>query len=114
MVMKYVFSGLLLCLLAGCSATPSPPVQKAQKARITPQATLNMAQLCKDNAAVRYSTGVRQVDISHFEQFQGSYELSARLRGMNVLSVLLTRTDSFCIFPCAKRAHGGAYFRNFP
>ena len=72
MVMKYVFSGLLLCLLAGCSATPSPPVQKAQKARITPQATLNMAQLCKDNAAVRYSTGVRQVDISHFEQFQGS------------------------------------------
>ena len=88
MVMKYVFSGLLLCLLAGnlflkplvagCSATPSPPVQKAQKARITPQATLNMAQLCKDNAAVRYSTGVRQVDISHFEQFQGSYELSGK------------------------------------
>lgn len=78
MVMKYVFSGLLLCLLAGCSATPSPPVQKAQKARITPQATLNMAQLCKDNAAVRYSTGVRQVDISHFEQFQGRYELSGK------------------------------------
>lgn len=78
MVMKYVFSGLLLCLLAGCSATPSPPVQKAQKARITPQATLNMAQLCKDNAAVRYSTGVRQVDIRHFEQFQGSYELSGK------------------------------------
>lgn len=76
MVMKYAFSGLLLCLLAGCSETPPQPVQKAQKARITPQATLNMEQLCKDNAAVRYGTGVRQVDVSHFEQFQGSYELS--------------------------------------
>lgn len=71
MVMKYAFSGLLLCMLAGCSATPPQPAQKAQKARITPQATLNMAQLCKDNAAVRYSTGVRQIDVSHFEQFRG-------------------------------------------
>lgn len=53
MVMKYAFSGLLLCLLAGCSATPPQPTQKAQKARITPQTTLNMEQLCKDNAAVR-------------------------------------------------------------
>ncbi|MDG1645985.1 YsaB family lipoprotein [Klebsiella huaxiensis] len=74
--MKYVFSGLLLLLLAGCSQMPPQPAQKAQKARITPQVTLNMEQLCKDNAAERYSTGVRQVDVSHFEQFQGSYELS--------------------------------------
>lgn len=74
--MKYVFSGLLLLLLAGCSQTPPQPAQKAQKARITPQVTLNMEQLCNDNAAERYSTGVRQVDVSHFEQFQGSYELS--------------------------------------
>ena len=78
MVMKYVFSGLLLCLLAGCSATPSPPVQKAQKARITPQATLNMAQLCKDQAAIRYNTQTQLVDVNHFEQFQASYELSGR------------------------------------
>ncbi|MBM1116363.1 hypothetical protein CF026_13200 [Klebsiella michiganensis] len=78
MVMKYAFSGLLLCMLAGCSAPPPQPAQKAQKARITPQATLNMAQLCKDNAAVRYSTGARQIDVSHFEQFRGSYELSGK------------------------------------
>ena len=78
MVMKYAFSGLLLCMLAGCSAPPPQPAQKAQKARITPQATLNMAQLCKDNAAVRYSTGARQIDGSHFEQFRGSYELSGK------------------------------------
>ena len=78
MVMKYAFSGLLLCLLAGCSATPPQPTQKAQKARITPQTTLNMELLCKDNAAVRYNTGVSQVDVSHFEQFQGSYELSGK------------------------------------
>lgn len=78
MVMKYAFSGLLLCMLAGCSAPPPQPAQKAQKARITPQATLNMAQLCKDNAAVRYSTGACQIDVSHFEQFRGSYELSGK------------------------------------
>lgn len=78
MVMKYAFSGLLLCMLAGCSAPSPQPAQKAQKARITPQATLNMAQLCKDNAAVRYSTGARQIDVSHFEQFRGSYELSGK------------------------------------
>jgi uncharacterized protein YcfL len=57
MVMKYFFSGLLLLLLAGCSQQPPQPVQKAQRARITPQITLNMEQLCKDQAAKRYSTG---------------------------------------------------------
>ena len=77
-MVKGVVSVMLVLLLAGCSETVSPPTQKAQRARITPQTTLNMAQLCKDNAAVRYSTGVRQVDISHFEQFQGSYELSGK------------------------------------
>ncbi|MEF3109261.1 YsaB family lipoprotein [Raoultella sp. WB_B2P2-3] len=76
MVMKYFFSGVLLLVLAGCSQTPSQPLQKAQRARITPQITLNMEQLCKDKAARRYSTGARLVDVSHFEQFQGSYELS--------------------------------------
>ncbi|EOW4541139.1 YsaB family lipoprotein [Raoultella planticola] len=74
--MKYFFSGLLLLLLAGCSQQPPQPVQKAQRARITPQITLNMEQLCKNQAAKRYSTGPRMVDVSHFEQFQGSYELS--------------------------------------
>ena len=74
--MKYVLSGLLLCFLTGCSETPPQPTHKTQRERITPQITLNMEQLCKDNAAVRYRTGVRQVDVSHFEQFQGSYELS--------------------------------------
>ena len=77
-MVKGVVSVMLVLLLAGCSETVSPPTQKAQRARITPQTTLNMAQLCKDQAAVRYSTGVRQVDISHFEQFQGSYELSGK------------------------------------
>ncbi|PXW40022.1 YsaB-like lipoprotein [Klebsiella oxytoca] len=74
--MKYVFSGMLLFLLVGCSQQKQQPAQKAQRARITPQTTLNMEQLCKDNAAIRYSTGIRQVDVSHVEQFQGSYELS--------------------------------------
>ncbi|MPT45033.1 MAG: hypothetical protein E2599_16845, partial [Klebsiella sp.] len=52
--MKGVVSIMLVLLLAGCSETISPPAQKAQRARITPQTTLNMAQLCKDQAAIRY------------------------------------------------------------
>ncbi|HHG8770871.1 TPA: YsaB family lipoprotein [Raoultella planticola] len=74
--MKYFFSGLIVLLLAGCSQTPTQPLQKAQRARITPQITLNMEQLCKEQAAKRYSTRARMIDVSHFEQFQGSYELS--------------------------------------
>lgn len=47
-MVKGVISVMLVLLLAGCSETVSPPTQKAQRARITPQTTLNMAQLCKD------------------------------------------------------------------
>ena len=67
-MVKGVISVMLVLLLAGCSETVSPPTQKAQRARITPQTTLNMAQLCKDQL----------VDVNHFEQFQASYELSGR------------------------------------
>ena len=73
--MKYFFSGLLLLLLAGCSQQPPQPVQKAQRARITPQITLNMEQLCKDQAAKRYNTGEQKIDVTAFEQFQVSYEM---------------------------------------
>ena len=76
MVMKYFVSALAALLLVGCSQTPAQPDQKAQKARITPQTTLNMEKLCKDQAALRYSTDTRRVDVNHFEQFQASYELS--------------------------------------
>jgi hypothetical protein len=34
--MKYFVSALAALLLVGCSQTPAQPVQKAQKARITP------------------------------------------------------------------------------
>ncbi len=44
-MVKGVISVMLVLLLAGCSETVSPPTQKAQRARITPQTTLNMAQL---------------------------------------------------------------------
>ncbi len=30
----------------------------------------------QDQAALRYSTDTRRVDVNHFEQFQASYELS--------------------------------------
>jgi hypothetical protein len=52
------------------AARPVSACAKAQKARITPQTTLNMAQLCKDQAAVRYNANAA-VDVSHFEQFPG-------------------------------------------
>ena len=67
-VVKGVVSIMLVLLLAGCSETVSPP----------PQTTLNMAQLCKDQAAIRYNTQTQLVDVNHFEQFQASYELSGR------------------------------------
>lgn len=77
-MVKGVVSVMLALLLAGCSETISPPAQKAQRARITPQTTLNMAQLCKDQAAIRYNTQTQLVDVNHFEQFQASYEFSGR------------------------------------
>jgi len=67
---------LLPALLAGCAAQETSPTQKAQTKKVSPVRSLDMEQLCKDQAARRYSTGTRLVDVSHFEQFQGSYELS--------------------------------------
>jgi hypothetical protein len=91
-----------------------PPAQKAQRARITPQTTLNMAQLCKDQAAIRYNTQTQLVDVNHFEQFQASYELSGVPARMSVSSVPLTRTASFCIFRCAESTPPGVNFVRFP
>ncbi|MDP1159657.1 YsaB family lipoprotein, partial [Klebsiella variicola] len=68
--MKGDVSVMLELLLAGCSETIYHPAQKAQRARITPQTTLNMAQLCTDQAAIRYNTQTQLVDVNHFEQFQ--------------------------------------------
>lgn len=73
MMMKPLLSVLLLTLLAGCS-TPPPP-QKAQRAKVDATRSLNMEQLCKDQAAHRYNTGAQKIDVTGFEQFQGSYEL---------------------------------------
>jgi hypothetical protein len=74
MMMKYYMPLLLVALLAGCSS-PQAPEQKAQRAKMSPPSSLNMEQLCKDNAAQRYNTDAQQVDVTGFEQFQGSYEL---------------------------------------
>jgi len=74
MMMKYFLALLMAALLAGCSATKAPE-QKAQRAKIDSTRSLNMEQLCKDKAAERYNTGAQKVDVTGFEQFQGSYEL---------------------------------------
>lgn len=74
MMMKCGLSLLLVALLAGCSAQTAPE-QKAQRAKVDPTSSLNMEQLCKDKAAQRYNTGAQKVDVTGFEQFQGSYEL---------------------------------------
>ena len=74
MMMKYFMPLLMATALVGCSA-PEAPVQKAQRAKIDPTRSLNMEQLCKDKAAERYNTGAQKVDVTGFEQFQGSYEL---------------------------------------
>ncbi|MBB0227074.1 hypothetical protein G7L80_19850 [Escherichia coli] len=64
---------MVLMALVGCS-TP-PPVQKAQRVKVDPLRSLNMEGLCKDQTAKRYNTGAQKIDVTAFEQFQGSYEM---------------------------------------
>ncbi|QME65615.1 YsaB family lipoprotein [Escherichia fergusonii] len=73
MMMKYCFPAIVLMLMAGCS-TP-PPEQKAQRVKVDPIRSLNMEELCRDQAAKRYNTGAQKIDVTAFEQFQGSYEM---------------------------------------
>ncbi|MGY5954847.1 YsaB family lipoprotein [Kosakonia sp. BK9b] len=73
--MMKCLTSVLVLLLVGCSALPEHPAQKAQKARIGPSHTLSMEQVCRQNAAQRYNTGAQQIDVTGFEQFQGSYEM---------------------------------------
>lgn len=75
MMMKRVASLFLLLILAGCSASQDVPEQKAQQGKITPERSLNMEQLCKDQAAHRYNSEVQKITVNGFERFQGSYEL---------------------------------------
>ena len=59
MMMNAFFPAMALIVLVGCS---------------TPR-SLNMEALCKDQAAKRYNTGEQKIDVTAFEQFQGSYEM---------------------------------------
>ncbi|MCY1697466.1 YsaB family lipoprotein [Lelliottia sp. SL45] len=75
MMITRAASLILLVLLAGCSLQEDAPVQRAQKSKVSPERSLNMEQLCKDQAAHRYNTGTQKIDVTGFEQFQGSYEM---------------------------------------
>ena len=75
MMMKRVASLFLLLMLAGCSASQDVPEQKAQQGKISPERSLNMEQLCKDQVAHRYNSEVQKITVNGFERFQGSYEL---------------------------------------
>ncbi|EPG4895120.1 YsaB family lipoprotein [Citrobacter koseri] len=74
MMMKSVFPVLLTLLLVGC-ATTAQSVQKAQKVNVNPERSLDMEALCKAQAARRYNTGTQKIDVTGFEQYQGSYEM---------------------------------------
>ncbi|CBG90942.1 YsaB family lipoprotein [Citrobacter rodentium] len=74
MITKPLFPAIIIVMLAGC-ATTSPPVQKAQKLKMSPTRTLDMETLCKEQAARRYNTGAQKIAVTGFEQFQGSYEM---------------------------------------
>ena len=74
MMIKGLATALLL-LLAGCSAQQEMPVQKAQKAKVSPSHSLEMEQLCRQNAAYRYNTDRQKISVTGFEQFQSSYEM---------------------------------------
>jgi hypothetical protein len=59
MMMKRVVT-----LSAACWRDAAPqeaPVQKAQQGKIEPERSLNMEQLCKDQAARRYNTTCRKL-----------------------------------------------------
>ena len=73
MMMNAFFPAMALMVLVGCSI-PSP-VQKAQRVKVDPLRSLNMEALCKDQAAKRYNTSEQKIDVTAFEQFQGSYEM---------------------------------------
>lgn len=73
MMMNAFFPAMALMVLVGCSI-PSP-VQKAQRVKVDPLRSLNMEALCKDQAAKRYNIGEQKIDVTAFEQFQGSYEM---------------------------------------
>ncbi len=75
MMIKRVMTLALLLTLAGCSSSPEAPVQKAQQGKLSPQSSLNMEQLCKDQAARRYNSGAENINVTGFERFQGSYEM---------------------------------------
>lgn len=76
MMMKYFFPAMVALLLAGCADPQTPaPTQKAQKAKVSPSRSLDMEALCKNEAAERYNTGTKKIDVTGFEQFQGSYEM---------------------------------------
>ena len=76
MMMKYFFPAMAALLLVGC-ADPQPPAptQEAQKAKVSSSRSLDMEALCKNEAAERYNTGTQKIDVTGFEQFQGSYEM---------------------------------------
>ncbi|EPK7357619.1 YsaB family lipoprotein [Kluyvera intermedia] len=75
MMMKSLPLLLVGILLVGCSTAEPPVVQKTQSARVNPALSLEMEQLCKNNAAQRYNTASKKIDVTGFERYQGSYEL---------------------------------------
>ncbi|HAU4330632.1 YsaB family lipoprotein [Citrobacter freundii] len=77
MMMKYFFPVMVTTfLLAGCADPQSSAAeQKAQKVKVTPTRSLDMESLCKNEAAERYNTATQKIDVTGFEQFQGSYEM---------------------------------------
>lgn len=92
---------MVLMALVGCS-TP-PPVQKAQRVKVDPLRSLNMEALCKDQAAKRYNTGEQKIDVTAFEQFQGSYEMRGyTFRKEQFVCSFDADATIFCIFPCVK------------
>ncbi|STH70671.1 putative lipoprotein [Escherichia coli] len=100
MMMNAFFPAMALMVLVGCS-TPSP-VQKAQRVKVDPLRSLNMEALCKDQAAKRYNTGEQKIDVTAFEQFQGSYEMRGYTFRKEQFVCSLTQMAIFCIFPCVK------------
>lgn len=73
--MNNSIAAAFMLLLVGCSSSQDLPAQKAQKAKPGPVSSLDMEQLCRQNAGHRYNADAQQINVTAFEQFQGSYEM---------------------------------------
>lgn len=68
---------------------------------MSPERSLNMEAICKDQAARRYNSAVQKIDVTGFERFQGSYELRGHTSRKEGFVCSFDADGQFYTSPCA-------------